>query len=240
MDIIKTNDIKAVAQMTQAVMDNNDACVGRISGSPGTGKSIAGRMLVSDFNAIRVCCSAGITRKSLLLRLGRGFGLDDSELRGSADSLLYILEPLVKGRLLIFDEANHLNWPHMELLRYLPDECGASIILIGTEILDRKFRDGRSSIYLAQLARRIGGKQVTMGKMTTIEQVGAWAIQPRFGKVSKATAKAFKDACHGYWGEACELADTCERVMQSSSIATLNENVVKAATAEMAQRGGNR
>lgn len=233
-DIIKTKDIERVGRMAQAVMASEYARVGRIGGESGTGKTQASYWLQSNLNALRVCASDSMTRKTLLQRLATALGMPD--MRGSTDTLLATITPLVKNRLIVVDEGNHLRWHHMELLRYLPDEAGAGLILTGTELLNRQFKDGRTAIYLKQLSRRIGAKQVVMGQMS-LEQVAGYVLMPRFGQHSKTTAKKFFKGCDGYWGESGELADACERVMEVQGISKLNDTVVDAAVLSMANQG---
>lgn len=230
---VQTEQLQQVEALAQAVLDSGSSRVGRITGEPGTGKTVAGHHLADRFNAIRVCANACVSRKTLLQRLCNA--LDENE-RGTSDTLLSRIAARVQDRLVVIDEANHLSWQHMEQLRYLPDEAGAGLILIGTDLLERPFRDGRTVTLLAQLARRIGAKQLRMTAMSSPTEIAAYVIQPRFGKTSKTTAKVFYSTCKGYWGEATELADACERVMQVEQVTALNETVVQAASRWIAQR----
>lgn len=153
---------------------------------------------------------------------------------GSAATLINRLEGLMSDRLLVVDEANHLRWPQLEMLRFLADESGMGLILVGTDLLNRPFRDGRTAELLAQLSSRIGAKRVRFEKFNTLESITAYLIQPRFGKVTKATAKHFAKQCHGFWRDGAELSDACERVMHTQHIDHLNEQVLEAAAGLMA------
>ena len=233
--IIETQALQQTRALAKAIMRARTARIGRITGAPGTGKTIAGHFLVEEGigDAVRICANACVSRKTLLQRLCTELELPT---RGTIDSLLTAICNEIDGRLIVLDEANHLTWKHLEQLRYLPDEAGAGLLLIGTELLERSFLDGRTGVYLAQMARRIGGKQLKFMPMVDETEIAAYVIQPRFGKTNKTTAKAFHRAARGFWGEATELADACERTMKVNKISKLNETVITAAGRWLARR----
>lgn len=231
--LIETKQVREALRMTESVMHSRTR-VGRLVGEPGTGKTAISHALAEQFNGIRVCCSDGMTNKTLMHRLAKQLGVGN--MKGSTDTLLERCADVCDGRALVFDEANHIKWQHMEKLRYLADEAGAGIVLIGTTLLEEPFRDGRTAVYLAQLARRIGTKQVRLTPMARLEEVTGYMIQPRFGAVPKTAAKLFKNYSRGYWGDADELAEGCQRIMQVQGIDKLNADVVEAAGADLAQR----
>lgn len=229
---IETPDIRAAARMAQAVMDSGTR-VGRLLGEPGTGKTRATHYLVaSRDDAVRVCCAHGISARAMMLRLAEALGLDEP--RGSLGALLDLVAAHAEKRLILIDEANHLRWQQLELLRYLPDEAGAGLILVGTELLHRTFVRGKNQVFLAQLARRIGTKQITLGRMDA-KQTAAYVLAPRFGPVDQATAREFHTHAKGYWGESDELAAGCRRVMDVNQIAKLTEAVIQAAVGWLAE-----
>ena len=232
-DVIPTRPLQQAESLARAVLDAGSGRIGRIIGPSGTGKTIASHHLAKTLNGVRVCASAGLSRKTLLARLCRPLTLSE---RGTTDALLERIARATGGRLIIIDEANHLHWQHLEMLRYLPDEAGAGLLLIGTALLERPFRDGRTAVLLAQLARRIGAKQLRIAAMTGPEEIAAWVLQPRFGKVGRATAQAFYRTSQGYWGEAAELAAACRRVMTVEKLPVLNQTVVEAASRWIAPR----
>lgn len=206
--------------------------IGQLVGEPGTGKTRAGKALVKHLGAVRVCCSQGISNKVLAAKIHAAFGGERPS--GSANVLVGKLDTLAVGKLLVVDEANHLRWQQLELLRYLADEAGMGLILIGTDLMDRPFKDGRTATYLAQLASRIGAKRVRFERLTALEDVVGYMIQPHFGKVDKPAATAFHKQAKGYWRDAAELAAACRRVMQAQGLAKLSAVIVEAAANWMA------
>jgi len=232
-EIIETRQVRDALRMAQSVMDSLETGpIGQLVGESGTGKTRAGKFLVERLGAVRVCCSQGISNKVLAAKISTAFGAEKTP--GSANSLLGKLEGLVAGKLLVVDEANHLRWQQLELLRYLADEAGMGLILVGTDLMDRPFKDGRTATYLAQLASRIGAKRVRFERLSALEEVAGYMIQPHFGKVDKATASAFHKQAKGYWRDAAELAAACRRVLETQGLEKLTAVVVEAAANWMA------
>lgn len=233
MEIVETRQVRDALRMAQSVMDSLETGpIGQLVGESGTGKTRAGKALVERLGAVRVCCSQGISNKVLAAKIHAAFGAEKTP--GSANTLLGKLEAIVAGKLLVVDEANHLRWQQLELLRYLADEAGMGLILVGTDLMDRPFKDGRTATYLAQLASRIGAKRVRFERLNALEEVAGYMIQPHFGKVDKATATAFHKQAKGYWRDAAELAAACRRVMEAQGLTKLSAVVVEAAANWMA------
>lgn len=232
-DVIQTRHLRDALRMAHSIRDSLETGpIGQIVGEPGTGKTWAGKWLARELDAVRVCCSHGISNKALVVKLYEAFGGERGP--GSANSLVGKLETMAAGRLLIVDEANHLRWQQLELLRYLADEAGMGLLLVGTELMNRPFTDGRTATLLAQLASRIGAKRVRFEHLTALEEIAGYMIQPHFGKVDKHTAQAFARHAKGYWRDGAELAAACKRVMQAQSIDTLSAVIVEAAANWMA------
>ena len=232
---IETRQLREALRMAESIKDSQETGpIGQIIGEPGTGKTRAGKWLTQQLNAIRVCSSHAITNKALLVKLYTA--VYGEEMPGSTNSLLPKIASAMDGQLLIVDEANHLLWQQLEILRYLADESGMRLLLIGTELMNRPFTDGRTSVLLAQLASRIGAKRVSFERLTQLEEITGYMLQPHFGRVDKATAQAFARYSKGYWRDGVELAAACKRVMQSQGLDKLTHIVVDAAANWMAPR----
>lgn len=230
---IQTRHLRDALLMAHAIQDSIETGpIGQIVGEPGTGKTWAGKWLAQELGAVRVCCSHGISNKALVVKLFEAFGGERAP--ASTNTLLGRLESMAANRLLILDEANHLRWQQLELLRYLADEAGMGLLLVGTELMNRPFSDGRTAIFLAQLASRIGAKRVRFEHLTALEEIAGYMIQPHFGKVDKSTAQAFARHAKGYWRDAAELSAACKRVMQAQGLDKLSAVIVEAAANWMA------
>jgi type II secretory pathway predicted ATPase ExeA len=228
-EVVQTADVKRCELMIKSVLKARpDARFGQIIGSPGTGKTLLSRHLADNFKGVRVCASAECRPVGLITSIAKGVGLPVSTGVG-VETLLDMLAPVVNDQLIFVDEANHLNHKCLETLRFLPDECGAAVVVLGTPLLDETFKDGRTAVYLDQLRRRIGGKRVVLSHIKTAEEIANYIIEPRFGKVTKTVAKSFLAGSRGDWGTGLELADTCARVMEQTKGTKLDETIVASA-----------
>lgn len=239
-DYIRTEAADEAVAMCKAVLDARDYCrIGQITGQPGTGKSAMTNWLADELGAIRIEAWTKIGDKDLLILLvdaanRKGIIIDPT---GTSNSLFKRLIAALEGRLIIVDEANHLKWKQLELLRSLSDLGKCGLIIVGTDILSRTIAAATITTYLAQLRQRIGAKRVVLGEMSTDEEVLAYCIAPRFGKVSRKTATQFRKLTGGFWRAALELGDACERLMKAENIEKLDETVVQTAAAWMAGAG---
>lgn len=239
-DYIRTEAADHAAAMCRAVLDARPYCrIGQITGQPGTGKSAMTCWLADEMDAIRVEVWTRISDKDMLRLIveaaaKKGIAIDPT---GTGNTLFKRLLAVLEGRLIIVDEANHLKWAQLEILRCLSDQGKCGLIIVGTDILSRTIAAASVSTYLAQLRQRIGAKRVVLGPMASDEEVAAYCITPRFGTVSRKTAAQFRKMTGGFWRAALELGDACARLMQAENIDKLDETVVQTAAAWMAGAG---
>lgn len=237
-EIVETRQVRESISVVNAVIEARDTgAVGQIIGDPGTGKTVISHYLTEKFEHVRpfrVCVSQGVNNKLLISRIYQGLGVEIGP--GSAATLLARVEHLVEGRLMVIDEGNHLTWRQLELLRFLADERGMALILIGTDLLDRPFRDGRTATLLAQLSSRIGGKRVHLEPFKKVEEVTGYMLTPQFGPVNKTTAQRFHKHCSGFWRDGQELMNACHRVMKLQGIEELSPGIIDAAAESMKPR----
>lgn len=231
---IETNDIKRAVALVNTVVQSNDR-IGRIIGESGSGKSTITKHLASTIDAIRIVPWAGITRKAVLQLVGQPLGIPTHL---AQDALMLQIKEFLQDEeiIIVIDECNHLNWKHLEILRYLPDECNAALILSGTPLFEQLFNVGRSHVYLQQLKSRIGTKQIHLQPLT-VKDVAAYVMQPRMqDKVSQPLAKEFyRNTGKGNWRFATELMDACQRVMATNQKTTLTKEVIQAAAVTLDQ-----
>lgn len=217
----------------QTLLDADSDRVGKIDGKPGTGKSTIAHYLVQRLNAVRVCAYQGMTTKNLMLDLCGALGLDVSG--GSASTQIARLRPQVKNRLVIADEANHLKWPQLEGMRFLADEPGMALLLMGTDIMNRQFRTSQTGVYLVHLASRIGAKNLPLTRMRRIDEGQIYVLQPLFGLVERAIAKRFMQVSQGYWCDSIELARACQRLMAPNGLTQLTFEIIETAPVWMTE-----
>lgn len=232
----RTRAVAAALEMAAVVREAEAAAIGEIVGETGTGKTMAGRAVAEAFGALRIAAWQGVTRYQLLRAIAEAAGVDVPAWR-AVPALAEWAAAQGERPLLLVDEANKLRWDGLELVRYLADECGFGVILIGTELYESRFVDARTRPLLLQLGRRIGAKRVRMGPLDRAETY-EHVIRPRFGDVAdKAVVQAFWEGCRkGYWGEAVELAEACARAARAAQVAGLAMPVVQGALKYMANR----
>lgn len=234
---INTETAQMTVAMCQSVLDARPHCrIGQISGQPGTGKSALTLWLEGEMDALRIEVWTRISDKDMLRlivekAIAKGLPLDPT---GTGNTLFKRLIAALEGRLIIVDEANHLKWAQLEILRSLSDLGRCGLILVGTDILSRTITSAGASTYLAQLRQRIGAKRIVTGPISSDEEIAAYCINPRFGAVSRKTVAQFRKTTGGYWRSALELGDACARLMQAEGIEKLDETVVQTAAAWMA------
>lgn len=235
IDIQKTKPVREALQLAQLLIETDGAAVGEIVGETGTGKTQAAHAVLSEFDGVRVCCHEGMTRYQLVARITAGL-----EIEGPSTRWLELLEkyPQQSGKrpIVIVDEANKLKWQALEVLRYIADECGFAVLLVGTELYERQFANARTKPLLLQLGRRIGAKRVRMGHLDRAD-CARFLLAPKFGEVDKDVATKFWTGCRrGNWGEAVELAGECLRLAQLNNGQTLTMGILDAALNWFANR----
>lgn len=234
---IKTVNAERAFEMCKTVLNAREySRIGQIIGDPGTGKSRTTKWLAEELNGVRIEAWAGINAKELFVLLveelnTQGHAIDP---QGTSNSLFYKLKQVVNGKLIIVDEANHLSWQVLERLRALSDQSGAAVILSGTDILERRFKDARVRIYLKQLAQRIGAKRVYFNRFMDDGEFAHFVITPRFGQVAQTTAARFRQRSRGNWRMALELGDAIERVMEMEGSNKLTIGMVETAASFLA------
>jgi len=235
VEIAETKFIREALALASLLKATPGASVGEIIGDTGTGKTMAARAIMSRHAAMRVCAYEGMSRYALLGGVAAAAGIEGPSTRWMGMLAEWGLSQAERP-LLILDEANKLRWQALETLRYLADECGFAVLLVGTEIYERQFMNAKTRPLLLQLGRRIGAKRARMGHLDRSETF-LYVLQPRFGDVDRETATKFWQGCRkGNWGEAVELAEECVRICRSNNVAVLTMPVLEAALTWTANR----
>jgi hypothetical protein len=131
-----------------------DREIGVCYGPAGLGKTIAVKEYArAHTDAILIEADLGHTAKALFAELHKTLGMEGF---GTVNQMFQdILEKLRgSGRLIIVDEAEHLPYKALELLRRVYDKAGIGIMLVGMPRLVSNLR-GRRGEY-AQLYSRVG------------------------------------------------------------------------------------
>lgn len=237
-DFVETEMAQQARQMCEAVMAApRYSRLGQLTGEPGTGKTATTEWLARELGAVRIEAWAGMKEKTCLQELAHafnnaGYPIDET---GTSNTLMQrIVRQNTGVKLIIVDEANHLRWGTLEMLRSISDIGGAGLVVAGTDLLAKKFTHPQIRTFLAQFRQRVGTKKVLMQPVQDAGAIAAYVLAPRFGQVTKKSAQAFLKHTGGNWRFAVALSDACARLMKNEGIEKLDENVVETAAAWMA------
>ena len=237
-DFVETAMASRARQMCEAVLATPQySRLGQITGDPGTGKTSVTYWLAQELDAVRIEAWAGMKEKTCLQELAHAFAKAGSPMdeNGTSNTLIQrIIRHGTEGKLIIVDEANHLRWPTLEMLRSISDIGGAGLVIAGTDLLAKKFTHPQIREFLAQFRQRVGAKKVVMEPVQDHLEIAAYVLAPRFDGISKNVAKLFLSKTGGNWRCAVSLADACAHLMQCEGIERLDERVMGTAATWMA------
>lgn len=240
-EFVETIQADQARQMCEAVVAApRYSRLGQITGEPGTGKTAVTNWLARELGAIRIEAWAGMKEKTCLQELAHAFnraGIAIDETGTSNTLIQRLIRARPEGRLIIVDEANHLRWPTLEMLRSISDIGGAGLVIAGTDLLAKKFTHPQIRVFLEQFRQRVGTKKMVMQPVSDPSELAAYVLAPRFGRVTRSAAQAFLRKTGGNWRFAVALSDACARLMENEQIATLDAQVIKTAAAWMAGQG---
>ncbi len=131
-----------------------DGEIGVAYGDAGIGKTMAAKEYSSqNSDVILIEADLGYTARALFTDLHRRVGLDGS---GTVHDMFNDVVGKLSGsgRLIVIDEAEHLPYRALELLRRIYDKAGIGILLVGMPRLIHNLR-GKKGEY-AQLYSRVG------------------------------------------------------------------------------------
>jgi hypothetical protein len=153
-EFVMTKFASHVVAVADYARRNND--IGLVHGDAGVGKTTALEYYTDEHKGV-IMITAGIqlsTPKAVLEEILDKLG--DKEYGSVSRMSKSIIQTLQgSGRLIIIDEATHLNERAKEVLRYLHDQAGIGIVYAGTHELYKQMY-GRNGIVFAQLLSRIG------------------------------------------------------------------------------------
>jgi DNA transposition AAA+ family ATPase len=196
-------------------------------GDSGLGKTEALRLDASrNSGTILIEADLGYTARDLFRELSRR--LVGSEVKGTLHELLDICIEKLKdsGRLLIIDEAEHLPYRALEMIRRIHDKANVGILLCGMKRLIENLRGKRGDF--EQIYSRID-YAVALPKLglEDTEKI----IRSTIGSPAAGITKAFYDQCRGNIRTLCKLIRKSVRVAARNDRELSPEIINKAATA---------
>ena len=149
--IVQTKCFKTIHKFCSLVL-SHQIC-GMLTGDAGCGKTTALKAFAKAHpSVILIEADHGYTAKALFDELCAELGLDE---RGSLhEKLVRVVNKLNdSGRLVIIDEAEHLPYRALELIRRVHDKAGVGIALCGMPRLEKNVQGDKN--HYAQLNSRI-------------------------------------------------------------------------------------
>lgn len=197
-----------------------DGEIGVIYGNAGIGKTEAVKEYARrNTDVILVEADLGYTAKVLFQELSKKLGMDG---RGSIHDLFddVVMKLKDSGRLIIVDEAEHLPYRALELLRRVYDKAGVGILLVGMPRLIANLR-GKKGEY-AQLYSRVG----VAVKLEELKATDVEAIVGSVIKGSNGLYKVYYECSKGNTRVLSKLILRSLRVAEINSMA-ISEEIVR-------------
>lgn len=152
IQFIKTSIVKHIFEIATTCHVENE--IGVCYGNAGLGKTFAvKRFAIENPGVILIEADLGYSPKVLFSELHKKLGFDGT---GTVHEMfLNIVEKLkYSGRLIIIDEAEHLPYKSLELIRRIYDKANIGILLVGMKRLINNLK-GANGQY-AQIYSRVG------------------------------------------------------------------------------------
>src|SRR3990172_8961007 len=174
-----------------ARMCHLDGEIGVCYSDAGLGKTVASKQYAQKHkNVILIEADLGHTARVLFSELHRKIGMDG---QGTIHDMFedVIMKLKGSGRFIIIDEAEHLPYRALELLRRVYDKAGVGILLVGMPRLIMNLRGKRGEY--AQLFSRIG----VAVKLDTLKAADTQEIVDAAIPNSNGVWKAYHEASSG-------------------------------------------
>lgn len=188
-----------------------DSEIGVVYGDAGLGKTESVKEYARrNSDVIFIESDLGITAKILFSELHKKVGMDG---RGGLHDLFEDVVARIKdsGRLIIIDEAEHLPYRALELLRRTYDKASVGILLVGMPRLISNLR-GKKGEY-AQLYSRVG----IAGKLDNLKVEDTQEIVASILPSSNGIWKSFHEESFGNARRLCKL------LLRSARVAEINK-----------------
>jgi len=186
-EFVKTAVAKNVFEIAQICHINNE--IGVCYGRAGLGKTFAVREYAKlNSDVILIEADLGYTAKILFSELHKRLGLEGV---GNVYSIMLDIVQKLRNsnRLIIIDEAEHLPYKALELLRRVYDKAGVGILLVGMPRLVANLR-GQKGQY-EQLYSRVGvSKEVKVLDSTDINKIIDKTLPDAVGLTEKFLEKS--------------------------------------------------
>ncbi len=198
---------------------------GMLTGDAGCGKTTALKAFAKSHPSVLLIeADHGYTAKALFDELCAELGLDD---RGSLhQKLVRIVDKLNdSGRLIIIDEAEHLPYRALELIRRVHDKAGVGIALCGMPRLEKNVQGDKN--HYAQLNSRISAP--CRAKLLDNNDIKAY-IDSRFANYEADCIERASQICRRNFRLLSHLVMWSKEIMRNNKCSTLDNEVLDTAS----------
>lgn len=221
--LVPTTNYNAVQEFCTVV--NAHRVMGMLTADAGAGKTTALKAYTSKHpSAILIEADHGYTANSLFKDLCRRLKITPQGCLH--DKLEQVVDALKgTGRLVIIDEAEHLNYRTLELIRRVFDKAGVGVAFVGMHRLYDKLHG--EPMYYAQIYSRISvNRKLGLLKDADIHAV----LSSRYNPVDATTFSSVQLACRRNMRLLESLLRWCDEIMRKNSLTTLTSEVVHGAS----------
>ena len=217
-------ELHQLADLLRTGEKKNEPC-GMLTGDAGCGKTTALKAFAKAHpSVILIEADHGYTAKALFDELCAELGLDE---RGSLhDKLVRVVNKLNdSGRLVIIDEAEHLPYRALELIRRVHDKAGVGIALCGMPRLEKNVQGDKN--HYAQLNSRISAP--CRAKLLDNADVKAF-IESRFPKYEGNCIERAAQICRRNFRLLSHLVMWSKELMRNNDRETLDNEILESAS----------
>ena len=221
--IVQTKCFKTIHKFCSLVL-SHQIC-GMLTGDAGCGKTTALKAFAKAHpSVILIEADHGYTAKALFDELCAELGLDE---RGSLhDKLVRVVNKLNdSGRLVIIDEAEHLPYRALELIRRVHDKAGVGIALCGMPRLEKNVQGDKN--HYAQLNSRISAP--CRAKLLDNTDVKSY-IESRFKDFEANCIEHAAQICRRNFRLLSHLVMWSKELMRNNDRDTLDNEILESAS----------
>ncbi|HOX51175.1 MAG TPA: AAA family ATPase [Fibrobacteria bacterium] len=209
-EVVEIQSLKEIFSQLRRASRYRD--IGMATGESGIGKTTA----LKEYHrrnptTILIEADPGYTARSLAVELCEALGLDT---RGNLHLMMkrIIAKLSGSGRLVIIDEAEHLPYRCLELIRRIHDKADIGVALVGMPRLKTNLQGDPN--YFAQLYRRVGSHRPL--KPLTDSDIAS-LISSRIGPVGSDVQTALRKACQSNARTLVKILRQCVEIARINS-----------------------
>ncbi|MFA6688845.1 MAG: AAA family ATPase [Sphaerochaetaceae bacterium] len=221
--VIRTSTYVTIHKFLDLVLTHRVA--GMLTGDAGAGKTTALKAFAKEHSSvILIEADHGYTARALFDELCAHLAIDD---RGSLhQKLVRVVDKLLgSGRMIIIDEAEHLPYRALEMIRRVHDKAEVGLALCGMPRLEKNVQGDRE--HYAQLYSRISAP--CRAKPLNDNDIRAY-LGSRFDSFDAKCVAASAKLCRRNFRLLSHLIRWSVEIMRKNALSSLDEDVLEQAS----------